>query len=84
MSAAPVHTAQPGAAEATATPLPATFQPVPHAGAVTPMVHTAPQGLAQVLSSDQLLQGRPSIHIAHNGTVYRLQATRQGKLILTK
>lgn len=44
----------------------------------------APQGVSPVVQSDQLLQGRPSIHIAHNGTVYRLQATRQGKLILTK
>jgi hemin uptake protein HemP len=71
MSAAPTHPALRGAAATTATPLPAAFQ-------------AAPQGLDQVLSSDQLLQGRTAIHIAHNGTVYRLQATRQGKLILTK
>ena len=37
-----------------------------------------------VLASQQLLQGRSVVAIAHNGTVYRLQATRQGKLILTK
>jgi hemin uptake protein HemP len=34
--------------------------------------------------SDQLLQGRRLVEIAHNGEVYRLQATRLGKLILTK
>ena len=36
------------------------------------------------LSSEQLLQGRRIVEIAHNGEVYRLQATRLGKLILTK
>lgn len=41
---------------------------------------TAPTPLA----SDHLLQGRKTIEISHNGTVYRLQATKLGKLILTK
>ena len=36
------------------------------------------------LPSEQLLQGRRVVEIAHNGEVYRLQATRFGKLILTK
>ncbi len=36
------------------------------------------------LPSDQLLQGRKAIEISHNGAVYRLQATKLGKLILTK
>jgi hemin uptake protein HemP len=36
------------------------------------------------LASDQLLRGRRLVEIAHNGEVYRLQATRLGKLILTK
>ena len=30
------------------------------------------------------MQGRKVIEISHNGTAYRLQATRTGKLILTK
>ncbi len=34
--------------------------------------------------SDTLLQGRKELHIWHQGQLYRLQATRQGKLILTK
>ena len=34
--------------------------------------------------SEALLRGRRQIEIAHNGEVYRLQATRLGKLILTK
>lgn len=37
-----------------------------------------------LLRSATLLQGRSSVDIEHNGAVYRLQATRQGKLILTK
>lgn len=36
------------------------------------------------LSSDELLRGRRLVEINHNGEVYRLQATRLGKLILTK
>lgn len=37
-----------------------------------------------VLDSQTVLQGRSSVAIEHNGAVYRLQTTRQGKLILTK
>lgn len=37
-----------------------------------------------VLSSQTVLQGRSQVAIEHNGAVYRLQTTRQGKLILTK
>jgi len=36
------------------------------------------------LSSQQLMQGHSTVAITHNGTTYRLQATRLGKLILTK
>ncbi|HMN91645.1 MAG TPA: hemin uptake protein HemP [Hydrogenophaga sp.] len=39
---------------------------------------------AAVLDSQQVLQGHQAVTIAHNGNLYRLQATRQGKLILTK
>jgi hemin uptake protein HemP len=31
-----------------------------------------------------VLRGQPTVEIEHNGQVYRLQTTRQGKLILTK
>lgn len=37
-----------------------------------------------MVSSQDLMQGQNAVAIAHNGAVYRLQATRQGKLILTK
>jgi len=36
------------------------------------------------LRSEELLRGAKLVTIAHNGTLYRLQSTRQGKLILTK
>ncbi len=42
------------------------------------------QSRAAPLTSEQLLGGRRLVEIAHNGEVYRLQATRLGKLILTK
>lgn len=38
---------------------------------------------AQVCSQD-ILRGQSSVTIDHNGMAYRLQTTRQGKLILTK
>ncbi|WP_240035559.1 hemin uptake protein HemP [Hwanghaeella grinnelliae] len=37
-----------------------------------------------VISSADLLGGRPEVMIEHNGDLYRLRHTRQGKLILTK
>ncbi|MBH1965958.1 MAG: hemin uptake protein HemP [Comamonadaceae bacterium] len=60
----------------------------------TPQSHSTPMGnLASAvepgaspapLSSNNLLKGRKAIEITHNGSVYRLQATKLGKLILTK
>lgn len=36
------------------------------------------------IDSQALLRGSRMVEIAHEGAVYRLQATRLGKLILTK
>ncbi|HCL87030.1 MAG TPA: hemin uptake protein HemP [Comamonadaceae bacterium] len=36
------------------------------------------------LDSTALLQGRKAVTIVHNGAFYQLQATKLGKLILTK
>ena len=36
------------------------------------------------LASDSLLQGQKMVEIVHNGSLYKLQATKLGKLILTK
>ena len=42
-----------------------------------------PANMAPV-DSEALLQGQRTIEIRHKGEIYRLQATRLGKLILTK
>ena len=42
----------------------------------------APKTLA--LESRDLLRGHKAVEIMHNGSVYRLHNTKQGKLILTK
>ncbi|CAN7310316.1 hemin uptake protein HemP [Acidovorax sp. LjRoot118] len=39
---------------------------------------------AAAVDSNDLLQGQKAVAISHNGSVYRLQATKLGKLILTK
>lgn len=43
-----------------------------------------PDTCCMEVSSTVLLQGRKTVAITHNGSTYRLQATRLGKLILTK
>ncbi|MET0543784.1 MAG: hemin uptake protein HemP [Variovorax sp.] len=37
-----------------------------------------------LVESTALLQGNKTVGILHNGSLYRLQATKLGKLILTK
>jgi hemin uptake protein HemP len=54
---------------AAAEPVPGTRQPNPR---------------AEPLPSERLLRGQKIVEIVHNGELYRLQATRLGKLILTK
>lgn len=49
-----------------------------------PAAHRHPGGGALVLDSQSLLQGQGSVAILHHGVIYRLQATKLGKLILTK
>ncbi|HZF85343.1 MAG TPA: hemin uptake protein HemP [Burkholderiaceae bacterium] len=39
---------------------------------------------AHLVQSNELLKGQKTIGIMHNGSLYRLQATKLGKLILTK
>lgn len=45
---------------------------------------TAPRTVSRQVHSEELLQGRTTVEICHNGAIYRLQATKLGKLILTK
>ncbi|MDM0046337.1 hemin uptake protein HemP [Variovorax dokdonensis] len=39
---------------------------------------------AALVESTDLLRGQKAVGILHNGALYRLQATKLGKLILTK
>jgi hemin uptake protein HemP len=55
--------------------------PVSHADRDT--AHSA-DAVAGAVDSSALLQGQKAVAISHNGSVYRLQATKLGKLILTK
>ena len=45
---------------------------------------TSPAGTVPRLSTTELFRGHSRIEIEHKGETYRLQITRQGKLILTK
>jgi hemin uptake protein HemP len=54
------------------------------AACTLPQAPRAEEARPTPLPSDALLRGRRVVEIAHNGEVYRLQATRLGKLILTK
>ena len=47
-------------------------------------VANAPVGVLGGIHSEELLRGQKAVDITHNGATYRLQATRLGKLILTK
>ena len=38
----------------------------------------------RIVPSQELLAGQKTVEILHNGLLYRLQATRLGKLILTE
>ncbi len=45
--------------------------------------HVSPTS-AGCVNSTEILRGQKAVEINHNGSTYRLQATRLGKLILTK
>lgn len=53
----------------------------PSAIASSPQAASTPSGC---VDSTELLRGQKTVEISHNGSTYRLQATRLGKLILTK
>lgn len=57
---------------------------LPRPAANAPASASPPADTAPAIDSQDLLRGLNAVTIAHNGNVYRLQATRQGKLILTK
>ena len=68
--------------------MPMTRTPLPHpngAGQRKDSDATPDAGIQQGrVDSAELLRGQKTVEISHNGSTYRLQATRLGKLILTK
>lgn len=54
------------------------------AGTATPATAPSYSAAGSAVDSNQLLRGQKAVDIVHNGSTYRLQATRLGKLILTK
>ena len=50
---------------------------------VPPRERPADSGAERVIDSGTVLAGRAEVVIRHNGRLYRLRATRLGKLILT-
>ncbi len=56
----------------------------PEQGKLPGPVGAAPFTPQATLTSAELMQGRREIVIVHRGERYRLQQTRNGKLILTK
>jgi len=68
--------------------MPATLS-LPRTGQASQLSVQMPQALDRAdsalgMNSTELLQGRKSVTILHNGMPYRLHATKLGKLILTK
>ncbi len=49
-----------------------------------PSAQSTCNAAGSAVDSHQLLRGQKAVDIVHNGATYRLQATRLGKLILTK
>ncbi|MEO8022533.1 hemin uptake protein HemP [Polaromonas sp.] len=59
-------------------------QPSSHNGQPEAAAPASRSDSSCVVDSTELLRGQKAVDIVHNGSTYRLQATRLGKLILTK
>jgi hemin uptake protein HemP len=53
-------------------------------GSAPANAHSHLESEAPPVQSDSLLRGQKVVEIVHNGNLYKLQATKLGKLILTK
>ena len=40
--------------------------------------------MTEMLEVERMMNGKKSVNLLHRGEVYRLQVTRQGRLLLTK
>lgn len=68
----------------TAHTLPRTERSMPDGRSESPTPTAAERPGPAWVESAELLKGDKAVGILHNGSLYRLQATRLGKLILTK
>ena len=57
---------------------------LPGSHATSDVAQAVTSAATGTVDSSALLQGQKAVAISHNGSVYRLQATKLGKLILTK
>lgn len=62
-------------------PLP---QPTPDAPQGCPLPPGCPGTIPLVIDAERMFRGHPEVQLLYKGQVYRLRATKQGKLILTK
>lgn len=84
-SARPLSSSLPASESESVVALPVGQPPVaPVLAAEAAASDPAGQIQPQPLDSQLLLQGRRELQILHQGQIYRLQQTRQGKLILIK
>ena len=58
--------------------------PNPHNPPLATPAPTPKEPATLPIPSEEVLRGQSAVEIEHNGQRYRLQTTRQGKLILTK
>jgi hemin uptake protein HemP len=56
---------------------------MPYTSPLLPTASDTPSA-TPILNSSDILRGQKVVPINHNGTIYRLQITQAGKLILTK
>ena len=91
MVGTPLHAPSRSSSVDFASPSPSLETLCAHAGAGTALqrftASRLPQGSAAdalAVESHELLRGHKAVEIKHNGSIYRLQTTKLGKLILTK
>ncbi len=60
------------------------LEQTPVTGTAVSGAASSPTQVSRAVESHDLLGGQSSVLIHHLGEIYRLQTTRQGKLILTK
>ncbi len=50
----------------------------------TPVKSAVPEGAREAVDVEKIMRGRKTVNLLHRGEVYRLQVTKQGRLLLTK